>query len=101
MLVSNCTWTWTSINGKNGYKVSSKKDSSKYIFLPAAGSPGNGSPGNGSLSGDGSYGGYWSSSLCESRPYDAWGLNFLSGYVDPGYYNYRYYGFSVRPVRRQ
>ena len=31
-----CTWTWTTINGVNGYQVSSKKTSSKSIFLPAA-----------------------------------------------------------------
>lgn len=32
-LIDNCNWTWE--NG--GYKVSSKSDSEKFIFLPAAG----------------------------------------------------------------
>lgn len=33
---SNCTWTWTTQNGKNGYKVTSNKNGNS-IFLPAAG----------------------------------------------------------------
>ncbi len=36
-LVTECDWEWTEVNGVNGYKVSSKSNSSKYIFLPAAG----------------------------------------------------------------
>ena len=36
-LVHNCDWTWTSVNGVNGYIVSNKSDASKYIFIPAAG----------------------------------------------------------------
>ncbi|MGM9860943.1 MAG: hypothetical protein ACI31C_09345, partial [Muribaculaceae bacterium] len=35
-LCNNCTWEWTTMNGVNGYKVKSKKNSN-YIFLPAAG----------------------------------------------------------------
>ena len=85
-LKSSCTWSWTTMNGKNGYKVSSKKDSSKYIFLPAAD--------------DGGYGNYWSSSLNESFPSYAYYLYFNSSDVDWDYYD-RYYGFCVRPVRRQ
>jgi hypothetical protein len=33
---NNCTWTWTTQNGKNGFKVTSKKNGNS-IFLPAAG----------------------------------------------------------------
>ena len=33
---NNCTWTWTTQNGVNGYKVTSKKNGNS-IFLPAAG----------------------------------------------------------------
>ena len=36
-LIDNTTSTWTSINSVNGRKFISKIDSSKYIFLPAAG----------------------------------------------------------------
>ena len=35
MLTDSCTWTWTTLNGHNGYKVKGKNDN--YLFLPAAG----------------------------------------------------------------
>lgn len=37
--IENCTWTWTTINGVNGYKIVSKKTGfdGNWIFLPAAG----------------------------------------------------------------
>lgn len=54
---SNCTWTWTAMNGVNGYKVVSKKNGNS-IFLPAAGLRY-----YGSLYYAGSEGIYWSSSL--------------------------------------
>ena len=57
-LLSMCTWTFTTINGENGYKVTSNKNG-QYIFLPAAGSK----------SGDvGNVCSYWSSSLYSSSP---------------------------------
>jgi hypothetical protein len=34
-LIDNCIWTWTSMNGVNGYKVEGPNGNS--IFLPAAG----------------------------------------------------------------
>ena len=37
-LINNTNRTWTSINGVYGMKFTSKTDSTKYIFLPAAGS---------------------------------------------------------------
>ncbi len=36
-LINYCTWTWTSINGRSGYKVSCLTNKNNYIFLPAAG----------------------------------------------------------------
>lgn len=38
-LVDNCTWTWTTLNGVNGYRVTSNKPgfTDRSIFLPAAG----------------------------------------------------------------
>ena len=38
-LLNNCTWTWTSLNGVNGYQVTSNKSgyTDRSIFLPAAG----------------------------------------------------------------
>ena len=92
-LQNNCTWTWTTQNGVNGYKVTSKVNSN-YIFLPAAGGC------YGSLHIDaGSYGYYWSSSPYEDNNeyYYAFYLYFDSGnrYMS---HRYRFYGKSVRPV---
>ena len=90
-LINNCTWTWTTQNGVNGYKVTSKKNGNS-IFLPAAGYR-SGS----SLYYAGSYGNYWSSSLYTDGPNSAYGLYFDSDGV--GWYNgNRYCGQSVRPV---
>jgi hypothetical protein len=90
-LRENCTWTWTTQNGVNGYKVTSKSNGNS-IFLPEAGFCY-----DSSLDYAGSYGYYWSSSLYTGYPYHARSVNFYSSYVD-WYYDYRYYGHSVRPV---
>ena len=90
-LRNNCTWTWTSQGGHNGYKVTSKTNGNS-IFLPAAGYR-YGS----SLSYAGSYGIYWSSSLDSDSPWIAWRVGFDSS----GVYrsdSIRCYGYSVRPV---
>ena len=89
-LRTNCTWTWTTQNGKNGYKVTGTNGNS--IFLPAAGYRG----GTG-LNLAGSDGDYWSSSLCSSDPTLAYFLYFNFGFVDWNGYS-RYIGFSVRAV---
>ena len=93
-LYDNTTCTWTTENGVAGRKFTSKADSSKYIFLPSAGYR-NGTD----VDVAGSYGYYWSSSLYSSPPYDACSMYFYSGNVYPQSYDYRYYGFSVRPVQ--
>ena len=90
-LRENCTWTWTTQNGVNGYKVTSKKNGNS-IFLPAAGFR-SGS----SLYSAGSDGYYWSSSLYTGYPYFAWYVYFDSSNVSRNDYNRRC-GFSVRPV---
>ena len=36
-IINETNNTWTTKNGVNGWKFTSKKDSSKYIFLPAGG----------------------------------------------------------------
>lgn len=89
---NNCTWTWTNVNGKNGYLVKSKRNESS-LFLPAASFRFGGSLGTA-----GSLGDYWSRSLLTSDSYRAYGLFFNSSFIDWGRYD-RYYGFSVRPVR--
>ena len=90
-LINNCTWTWTTQNGVNGYKVTSKSNGNS-IFLPAAGYRN-----DSSLNDAGSYGFYWSSSLDTYTPYDVYELYFYSVYMLWNYNN-RHSGQSVRPV---
>ena len=89
---NNCTWTWTTQDGKNGYEVKSKTNGNS-IFLPAAGYRG-----GSALYYAGSGGYFWSCSLDAARSYCARNLGFDSG-ARGWYHNPRFYGFSVRPVR--
>ncbi|MBR1868952.1 MAG: hypothetical protein IJ799_02680 [Bacteroidales bacterium] len=90
-LRENCTWTWTTLNGKNGYKVTSKKNGNS-IFLPAAG-----------YRSDTSFyfprfnGFYWSSSLHAEDPKRAWVISFDPSSVGR-FSRAREDGLSVRPV---
>ena len=86
-----CTWTWTTQNGINGYQVASKTNSNS-IFLPAAGYRGVPNLSVGYL------GCYWSSSLYEDGPYDAWALSSNSDRVYRSRGGGRGSGQSVRPV---
>ena len=80
--------------GVNGRKFTSKKDTSKYIFIPAAGFCS-----DGSVNYVGSNGSVWISSLSTSTPINAWYLNFgLGDCLMSG--NYRCNGRSVRGVRK-
>ncbi len=90
-LRQKCSWTWITQNGVEGYKVTSETNGNS-IFLPAAGCRY-----DSSLGSAGSNGYYWSSSLSTDYPYDAGYVYFNSSYVG-WYYDYRYYGLSVRPV---
>ncbi len=91
-LRTQCTWTWMTQSGVNGYQVTSKTNSNS-IFLPAAGYRY-----DETLSDGGSYGNYWASSLFEKNSGHAWGIGFYSGLADMGSYT-RCYGQSVRPVQ--
>ena len=96
-LIANTSNAWIenyNTTGVKGWKFTSKKDSSKYIFIPAAGYCG-----NGSVYGVGKDGYVWSSSLHASSPDRAWLLGFNSGRCSMRNYN-RYYGQSVRGVRK-
>ena len=88
-LLNNCTWTWITQNGVNGYKVTGPNGNS--IFLPAAGCR-NGA----SLNYAGGNGFYWSSTPCLN--YDAYCLFFNSSSHLVSSSN-RLYGRTVRPVR--
>lgn len=95
-LMNKCTWTWTTINGVNGYKVTSNVDGyvGNFIFLPAAG--------NGDKSGvinKGTYGGYWTSTPLESTSKAAaYNLYFYGETIHAVQNTNRYTGRSIRPV---
>lgn len=91
-LNDNCTWTWTTRNGKNGYEVKGKNGNS--LFLPAAGFRG-----GTALYFAGSGGYYWSSSLDTAYPDGGRYLYFYSGGVSPDDWYGRQVGQSVRAVR--
>ena len=95
-LNNKCTWTWTTRNGVNGYKVTGPNGNS--IFLPAA-SCRYGS----SVNNVGSSGSYWSASLDESElnSVSAWLMYFHSDYHYSDFdCHYRDCGHSVRAVAR-
>ena len=80
----NCEWSWTDLNGVQGFKVTSKKDSSKSIFLPAAGL----------------YGTYWSSTpdLDTNENILAFGFEFGIDVTPCAGTIWRPAGLSIRPV---
>ena len=89
-LRNNCTWTWKTLNGVNGYEVTGPNGNS--IFLPAAGYR-NGTE----VSYRGNYGNYWSGSLYSNYSSYAYYLGFNDS--NYGWYSSnRFYGLSVRPV---
>ena len=92
----NCKREWTTLNNVKGWKFTSKKDSSKSIFFPAAGCI-NGT----SIYYVGLNGFCWSSSLYADDSKIAYYFSFGSTVVYSDYHtNNRYYGQSVRPVLR-
>lgn len=93
-LVNGTTNTWVRLNGVNGYKFVSKTDSSKYIFIPAAGF----ANGDG-VSDIGSHGFVWSRSLKTPTPYMSYCLSFYSEVCSMGD-DGRQSGLSVRGVRK-
>lgn len=90
-LREQCTWTWTTENGINGYEVTSRING-KSIFLPAAGKLI-----DSSINNAGNVGSYFSSSFSTGRSGCAWGMSFDFSNVNKSS-GYRYYGQSVRPV---
>lgn len=91
-LINDCFWAWTSMEGKNGYKITSESNGNS-IFLPATGW-GIGT----SIEDEGIKGGYWSRSLgVDGLSNGAKNLFFVSrNYLM--FSGYRKNGLSVRPV---
>ena len=117
-LGSQCYWVWTeNYNNRNAsgcivYKAKSADDKGRkfyddgtpsasysltdaHIFLPAAGDRY-----GTNLFNAGSKGCYWSASLYDDYPFSAWFIVFGSSHVNPFLRTDRYFGFSVRPVKR-
>ena len=94
-LLENCSWTWTTQNGVNGYLVSANNDHS--IFLPAAGDKY-----DSNLIEVGVCGAFWSSSLNTDRSDCAYTRVFVSPEFSESFtpkdYFQRWKGLSVRPV---
>ena len=95
-LLDNCTDEWTTLNGVNGRKFTSKING-KSIFLPAVGSRW-----GGDLVFAGKYGFFCSSTQYPDPDYSdsAYGLRFYSGGAF-WYSEFRAGGNSVRPVIRK
>ncbi len=90
-LATKCTWTWTSVNGVNGYRVTGPSGNS--LFLPAAGQQ------RTEPIGVGSQGYYWSSTASDDYSNAAYNLNF-TGYSGRWSAN-RSYGFPIRAVKEK
>ena len=90
-LQDNCTWTWTTLNGVNGYLVKGSNGAS--IFLPAAGSYDGADMYE---SGFAAY--YWTSTLLSSNSNMAYALYFSQDEGNDYSYYMRYYGHSIRPI---
>ena len=90
-LRDNCTWTWTTQDGVNGYQVDGPNGNA--IFLPASGCRQ-----NSGLSEAGTEGYYWS--LSTDNSVCAHMVEFAEDLGVTVWNNfYRFLGFSVRPVR--
>lgn len=92
-LFDNCTAEWTSINGVEGYKFTSKIAgyTSNWIFLPAAGQNYSDAIYNVGA------GYYWSSTLFE-EPTNAKSTYFYKDYILKNSSTMRHYGCPIRPV---
>lgn len=89
----NCTWTWTTLKGVDGYKIKSKKKGYKrsYIFIPVSGArvdSGFDEKETGGL--------YWSSTLIEA--FYACTLTITPDAISAYSASERFMGIPVRPV---
>ena len=94
-LRQKCDWTWTKMEGVDGYVVRGRGEyASASIFLPAAG---NLLPAGYGHDYAGSYGCYWSS---YSGGCGSWNLYFDSSYrLHYTHSQSRTFGYSVRPLQ--
>ena len=94
-LKNECVIVWTNLYGVNGCRFTGPNG--HYIFLPASGERL-----RRNLDDVDDYGCYWTSSLRESFPDDAWDIDFddndVNGCVEGDGGDYRCYGHNVRPI---
>ena len=88
-LYENCSWEWTTQNGVEGYKLTSKKNGNS-IFLLLAGCIDD-------TWTNSYYAFYWTSSLNIEDNWNAYDINFTK-YQYLLHDDVRYYGRSIRPV---
>ena len=92
-LITKCTWEWTTRDGVNGYKVSSKKTGNS-IFLPITGFRFYSEVQFRAIKGV-----YWTSTLYSGNPFKAWCLEFDFSDVNVHYGNLSSNRFSGRCIR--
>lgn len=89
-LINNCKWSWTTIDGNKGYKVTGPNG--KSIFLPASGFMD-----GRSLTSQKAGGYYWTSTPIPGDNTNMYMLFFVKGEKQIDWYG-RYLGCCVRPV---
>jgi len=99
-LRDNCTWTWTTVNGVNGYRISGNKPGYKdnFIFLPAASFCVGQYMTHSDFEDEDFMSWYWSSTLSDDIPGYAESVIFNSEHINGG--GSRIVGASIRPVTR-
>lgn len=90
-LYDECVWTWTIINGVNGYKVSNKRNGN-FIFLPVTGGH---EYFNRYNIGEGRY---WYSSVSSYSPNYAENISFDEGDVTFYFATPRCHGLAIRAI---
>ena len=90
-LINHTTVEWATVNGVDGYRCTGSNG--KSIFLPAAGAYYDSHTWD-----EGDNGFYWSSTLHNASPDHAWALCFRQGNKSVTN-EFRYRGYSIRPVR--
>ena len=95
-LIDSCTWTWTTVNGVNGYRVISNRPgfTDRSIFLPATGTYA-WNPNNTSV---GTWGHYWSSSVNRDKISHSAGVLVIGSNYRDVKKTFRFKGQTIRPV---
>lgn len=107
-LITECNWTWTTVNGVKGFKVMSKTNGN-YIFLPSSGFMNTNAAtaaGTEGVLDQGSWGYYWTSTPYDDSGDQGYGVNTHKRAVFFNFSSSAYItdvglrgnGFTIRPV---